>query len=100
QWAALIDPALLDQPVEDEDGEWKTKLKEMVAVLKENLQNGESLIITDNLGTAASVRAGYRFTDRVSAQAQFETGLIALGRVHLQRIGDNIHVYKDFGNMK
>src|SRR5690606_21072963 len=68
EWASLIDPNLLHNPGGDGEGEWKNKLKEMVGLLKENLQNGESLIITDNLGSAANIRAGYRFTERISVQ--------------------------------
>jgi len=51
------------------------------------------------LGTAAQVRAGYRFTDRIVAQTQFEAGLTVLSRLHIQPAGNEFHIYKDFGNV-
>lgn len=100
KWAALIDPRALVKSDNQTEEEWKKNLSEMAELFKDNLQPGESLIITDNISSGLGAAAGYQFTDRIRAQMAFEAGLTALSRLHIQRDGDRINIYKDYGNLK
>ncbi len=100
EWAGLIDPQAFEKKEGETDEDLAARVTKIVQTLKDHLGDGESLIVTDSLGAAANVRAGYALNDRIRAQAEFGAGQIILSRLHMLRLGDQVHVYKDFGNMK
>ncbi|MEK6553620.1 MAG: hypothetical protein AABZ31_00120, partial [Bdellovibrionota bacterium] len=83
-----------------------TKAKEIVEVFKSELHDGESIIITESFGPSLGVFAGIDlgkeilFEKRLVAQAAIRAQQQTISRLHLLRIGDKIHVYKDRGNIK
>ena len=100
EWADVINPeAFAVQPDESEE-DWQGRISAMAKLLKEQLGPGESLIISDNVGTGANIRFGYSLSERLKAQAALDGSMTALSRLHIQRVGDRLNVYKDRGNLK
>jgi hypothetical protein len=75
------------------------KAQEIAQLFKDNLGDGESIIITDSIGNLDGIRYGYSFTDKLKAQAQLKGSLVHIARLHILRVGDTLHVYKDRGNL-
>jgi hypothetical protein len=100
KWADLIQPKDLARQKDESDEDYEKRLDVAVKALTDGLANGESLIISDNLGTEAAVRAGYRFDKTWNANVGLSAGMVALSRFHIQRSGNRIQIYKDLGNMK
>lgn len=100
EWADTIDPAAFEKPEDENQSDQSARLYGMAKLLKENLGPGESLIISDNLGTGANIRYGYSLSERLQAQAALDASMTTLSRLHIQRVGDRLNVYKDKGNMK
>lgn len=100
KWAGLIDPDAFELKEGETEDDLKKRLQTIVKEFKDHLGDGESLIISDSLGANANIRAGYELTDRIRAQAEFGGSQVYLWRLHILRAGDNIHIYKDFGNLK
>lgn len=96
----VFDEILSDEFKELPNEEKEDRLREMLMVFRDTLGDGESLIISDNYGSLAGIRAGYRFTDRVRAQAQLAGQLATISRTHIMRVGNRIHIYQDRGNLK
>lgn len=100
EWAALIDPDALNLREGESEEDYAQRLQKVMQSLKGQLGNGESLIVTESVGGGLNLQAGYSFTQRVQAQASFGAGQLVLSRLHVLRVDDTLHVYKDFGNMK
>lgn len=100
EWVKDITPEDFELRANESEADRNARIVSAVKALKDQLQNGESLIISDSLGDGAHVSAGYTFSQRIQAQAQLAASLVVLSRLHIMRRGDSIHVYKDFGNIK
>lgn len=85
---------------EGEEGDGR--LEEIITELKDNLEVGESFLITDSVGAGLSVFAGaslYNQLLRVDAGVTPSAAIIS--RLHIFRKDeDTFQVYKDFGNIK
>jgi len=77
------------------------KISEMVGVFKENLEVGESIIISDSVGPEFQANVGYQFSEWLRAYANFRTNALILSRLHiLRKDKDTIQIYKDSGNIE
>lgn len=85
---------------DDEDGQ--ARLQEIIATLKDNLEIGESFLITDSVGAGLSVFAGASFYNQLlRIDAGVTPSATIISRLHIFRKDeDTIQVYKDFGNIK
>lgn len=75
------------------------KAQEIAQLFKDELGEGESIIISDSIGNLEAVRFGLGLTDEISTSASLNGNLLHLSRLHILRVGDNLHVYKDRGNL-
>lgn len=100
EWAGLIDPSAFTAKEGESKEDYAKRLRSVMQSLKGQLGNGESLIVTDSIGAALNLQAGYSFAQRVQAQASFGGSQMVLSRLHILRVDDTLHVYKDFGNMQ
>lgn len=100
EWAQLIDPKAFELKNGESELDLEERLKSMVTSLKNNLGEGESLIVSDGLGAGANLRAGYQIAKDIHLQAQIDANRTFLSRLHILRVGDNLHVYRDRGNLK
>ncbi len=94
---------ILDGVEELPDGdEGDEKLEEVISTLKDNLEIGESFLITDSVGAGLSVFAGlnlYNQLLRIDAGVTPSASIIS--RLHIFRKDeDTFQVYKDLGNIK
>ncbi|MCK5073211.1 MAG: hypothetical protein KAQ98_07265 [Bacteriovoracaceae bacterium] len=94
----VIDENLENAEIDDEQRQ--KRLTEILNVFKENLEIGESLMITDTIGAGFSARGGYQFTSLLKAYVGFRAKQIVLSRLHILRKNeDTVHVYKDLGGV-
>src|SRR5690606_33410749 len=76
------------------------EMDEMVKLLNENLETGESLIITDTLGGSLVASAGMNLYNVVKVNLNVKPNKYVVSRLHIYRASDNeIHIYKDLGNV-
>lgn len=104
---AKVIPTGLAAEFEKLDYEQQVKrAKEIVDVFKNELHDGESIIITESVGPTAAIQAGFDlgkallFDQRIALQAALRAQQQIISRLHLLRVGEKIHVYKDRGNIK
>jgi hypothetical protein len=100
KWASSITPELFSGWEGLPEEEKLSRVKTVISEFKDQLGDGESLVITDNIVGSAAIRAGYNFAERVKAQADINGQKVVLSRLHILRQGDTIHVYKDLGNIQ
>jgi len=94
---------ILDGVEEIPDGdEGDQKLEEVIASLKDNLEVGESFLITDSVGAGLSVFAGVNlYNQLVRIDAGVTPSAAIISRLHIYRKDeDTFQVYKDLGNIK
>lgn len=85
---------------EGEEGD--TRLEEIIAALKDNLEVGESFLITDSVGAGLSVFGGLSLYNQL---LRINAGVTPSGsitsRLHIYRKDeDTFQVYKDLGNIR
>ncbi|MBY0515921.1 MAG: hypothetical protein K2P81_03360 [Bacteriovoracaceae bacterium] len=83
------------------DEERQEKLKKGLAPFKEDLQIGESLIVTDTILVGGSVRVGASYMTLVKANLGVAPSQVVLSRFHIHRRSEDIiQIYRDFGNVR
>ncbi|MBF0312184.1 MAG: hypothetical protein HQK50_16930 [Oligoflexia bacterium] len=83
-----------------QEKERKKILEEMMFHFKEQMQVGESILISDAVGGGVNLAVGSGYTRMVEAQAAFGASLVVLSRLHIHRKDENtIQIYKDLGNV-
>lgn len=76
-------------------------IDETFKIFNENLEVGESLIITDSINRNIDFTAGYSFTDIFRLQGNLFANKLNMSRLHILRATkDTIHIYRDKGNLK
>jgi len=84
----------LDEKERDHD------LEKISTMLNENLEVGESLIITDTVGGSLSVGAGVSLYNVAKVNFSVRPNKMLVSRLHIHRTSETqIHVYKDLGNV-
>ncbi len=74
------------------------KIEELLKPIKENLEIGESLIVTDTLGASMMGKIAYNKSLFVRAQLGLGANQTVLRRIHIHRKSENtVHVYQDQG---
>lgn len=94
---------ILDGVEELPDGEeGDGRLEEIITELKDNLEVGESFLITDSIGAGLSVFAGASlYNQLLRVDAGVTPSATIISRLHIFRKDeDTFQVYKDFGNIK
>ncbi|OFZ26271.1 MAG: hypothetical protein A2381_19065 [Bdellovibrionales bacterium RIFOXYB1_FULL_37_110] len=100
--AHLLDDAIDEnlQNPEMNSEERQARLTEILNAFKENLEVGESLIISDSIGAGLGVSASYQMADNLKAYVAGKMKQMFLSRLHILRKDENtIHIYKDLGNL-
>lgn len=83
------------------DEEREAKVKAVLAPFKNDLEVGESLIITDTVLVGASLRAGAGTDYLVKVQMGVAPQQMVIGRFHIHRRSEDIiQIYRDFGNVQ
>ncbi len=100
EWAAGITPEDFELRTDEKEEDRNKRITEAAKKFKTEMGDGESLIISDSIGGSANIQGGYSFADRIRAQAQLAASMVTLSRLHINRRGDEIHVYRDYGNIK
>jgi hypothetical protein len=78
----------------------REKIEQALDLFKNELEIGESLLITDSLSAGINGVAGANLMPWLSAQVGAGANQLFLSRLHIHRKSENeIQVYKDFGNM-
>jgi hypothetical protein len=74
--------------------------EEVMTLLNENLEIGESIIITDTIGGSLTANVGGNLYNVVNVRMSTRANKILVNRLHIHRSSANeIHVYKDLGNL-
>jgi len=100
--AHLLDEAIDEnlQNPEMDTQERQARLTEILNTFKENLEVGESLIISDSVGAGLGVSASYQMADNLKAYVAGRAKQLFLSRLHILRKDENtMHIYKDLGNL-
>lgn len=80
----------------EEDEEIKSVMKS----LNDNLEVGESIIVTDSFGGSVTVGGSANLYQVAQVRLNAKAQKVVLGRLHIFRASENeIHVYKDLGNV-
>jgi hypothetical protein len=75
-------------------------LEKISGMLNENLEVGESLIITDTVGGSLSLGAGVSLYNVAKVKLNARPNKMLVSRLHIHRSSETeIHVYKDLGNL-
>ena len=75
-------------------------LGKVTNLLNNNLEVGESLIVTDTIGGALTVGAGVNLYNVINVKASVKPNKMVVSRLHIHRVNETeIHVYKDLGNV-
>lgn len=83
-----------------ENKEEQTEIEDVMSKINENLEVGESLIISDSLGGSLSAGASMSLYSVIKLKLDVSASKNLMGRLHILRVSeDEIHVYKDFGNI-
>lgn len=92
----ILNSALKDLSDEDK----KEKLKTVLKTFKDELNIGESLMISDNLVFGATINAGLGLHEFVKLSGALGGTNVTISRLHLYRKDENtIQIYKDIGNV-
>lgn len=84
----------LDEETKDEE------INEMLGVLSDNLEVGESIIITDTVGGNLTTGVGLSLYNVAKVNFDVKPNKYMTSRLHLFRANeDEIHIYKDLGNV-
>lgn len=80
--------------------EEENDMEEVMSLLNDNLEVGESLIITDSIGGALSLGAGVNLYNVAKVRLNVRPNKLVVSRLHIYRISETeIHIYKDLGNV-
>jgi hypothetical protein len=72
----------------------------MMDLLNDNLEVGESIIITDSLGGSLTAGAGVSLYNVAKIKGHVKPSSIVMSRLHIYRASqDEVHIYKDLGNV-
>jgi hypothetical protein len=75
-------------------------LENISNLLDENIQIGESIIITDSLGASLGASAGVSLMNVFKVNLDLNSKKFVTGRLHFLRVSeDEVHVYRDLGNV-
>lgn len=74
--------------------------QEVFTLLNENLEVGESIIVTDTIGGNLTASAGVDLYNVAKVRMSAKANKILVNRLHIFRLSeDEIHIYKDLGNV-
>jgi hypothetical protein len=77
------------------------RLTQIFKTFQEQMDVGESLVITDSIGAEIRAGAGAQVTDALKAYLEVGANQTAISRLHIHRKSENlIQVYKDLGNAR
>lgn len=77
------------------------KIAEGLKPFKENIDIGESLIVTDSIVISSAGRIGIKKTELIKAQLGLGVNQSILTRLHIHRKSENVfHIYRDYGQNK
>ena len=80
--------------------ERESDTQEVMNLLNENLEIGESIIVTDSIGGSLTAGAGMDLYNIVKVRMSLRANKILVNRLHIHRLSeDEIHIYKDLGNV-
>lgn len=80
--------------------EKESDTEEVMNLLNENLEIGESIIVTDTVGGALTAGAGVDLYNIVKVRMSVKANKLLVNRLHIHRYSeDEIHIYKDLGNL-
>jgi hypothetical protein len=81
--------------------ERQERLTQIFKTFQEQMDIGESLVITDSIGAELRAGVGAKVTDALKAYLELGANQTAISRVHIHRKNENlIQVYKDLGNAR
>ncbi len=76
------------------------EISEITALLDENLEVGESLIVQDSIGGALTATVGMSLYNIAKVKASVKGNKLVVNRLHIHRKSETeIHIYKDLGNV-
>lgn len=80
--------------------ERESDTQEVMNLLNENLEIGESIIVTDTIGGSLTAGAGVDLYNIVKVRMSVKANKMMVSRLHIHRYSeDEIHIYKDLGNL-
>lgn len=93
-------PSLIEKVTQDLESDRKERMGQAFALLKSELQVGESLLVIDSLGASVDLSVGYKASDFLQVVGGMNAGHVVLSRLHIYRASENvIQIYKDLGNV-
>jgi hypothetical protein len=76
------------------------ELNEVMELINENIEVGESIMITDSLGGSLTLGGGANLFNVARVNMNVRPDKLIVNRLHLHRFNENeIHVYKTYGNV-
>lgn len=92
----LVDVDLNTLPSDEKN----KRITDALALFNENMQVGESILITDTLGASANFNLGVNYMKLLAANVGVTPAEVVIFRLHIFRKSENIiQVYRDFGNL-
>ncbi|MBI2520681.1 MAG: hypothetical protein HYV97_09695 [Bdellovibrio sp.] len=80
--------------------EKQKRVSEALKLFTENMEVGESIIITDSISAGIGANVGVNYLRLLAVGASVNANEIVISRLHIQRKSENIvHLYRDFGNL-
>lgn len=82
------------------DMERESDTEEVMNLLNENLEIGESIIVTDTIGGSLTTGVGVSLYNVVNVRMSAKANKMMVNRLHIHRMSeDEIHIYKALGNV-
>ena len=80
--------------------EKQKRINDALKLFTENMEIGESIIITDSVSAGISANVGVNYLRLLSVGASVNANEIVIGRLHITRKSENVvHIYRDLGNL-
>lgn len=80
--------------------EQENDMEEVMTLLNDNLEVGESIIITDTIGGSLSLGGAVSLYNVAKVKLNVRPNKMIVSRLHIYRSAENeLHVYKDLGNV-
>ncbi|MBD64347.1 MAG: hypothetical protein CME62_04020 [Halobacteriovoraceae bacterium] len=99
--ANVINDLVSDDFLNAFDANQEEGVSRMLSLLNENMEVGESLIITDSIGAEVAANAGVNLYELVDVKVSARPSRLVLSRLHiLRKSEDEFHIYKSLGNVK
>lgn len=100
EYGKKLNAVLNLDPDKTSEDELQDKIGSVLKDFKDNLDIGESLIITDSFIVSAQFRAGVNYQYWMKAQLGIGPKQLVVARFHIHRRSEDVlQIYRDFGNV-